>query len=108
MHKRLSSNAPALVVSMALVFPASPAEARIECRGNFQITKHGPLSTPYCEERQIARVARSNGITVTDAQVRNNPNTKGLALSDYRRRQPAKGLRPCLLSSAKRLSLRVP
>jgi hypothetical protein len=76
MHKRLSSNAPALVVSMALVFAASPAEARIECRGNFQITKHGPISTPYCEERQIARVARSYGITVTDAQVRNNPNTK--------------------------------
>ena len=31
---------------------------------------------PYCEERQIARVARSYGIRVTDSQVRNNPNTK--------------------------------
>ena len=76
MHKRFSSNASALVVSVSLVFAASPAEARIECRGNFQITKHGPISTPYCEERQIARVARSYGIGVTDAEVRNNPNTK--------------------------------
>ena len=39
MHKRFSSNAPALVVSMSLVlFATSPAELRIECRGNFQIT----------------------------------------------------------------------
>ena len=64
----------AAIVAMALV--ASPAVARIECRDNFQITKHGPISTPYCEERQIARVARSYGIAVTDAEVRNNPNTK--------------------------------
>ena len=77
MHKRFSSNAAAVVVSMSLVlFAAFPAEARIECRGNFQITKHGPISTPYCEEKQIARVARSYGIAVTDAEVRNNPNTK--------------------------------
>ena len=67
MHKRFLSNASALVVSMSLVlFAASSAEARIECRGNFQITKHGPISTPYCEEKQIARVARSYGIAVTD------------------------------------------
>ena len=64
----------AAIVAMALV--ASPTAARIECRDNFQITKHGPISTPYCEERQIARVARSYGIAVTDAEVRNNPNTK--------------------------------
>ena len=62
-------------ISLGL-FAASPAEARIECRGNFQITKHGPIATPYCEEKQIARVARSYGFAVTDAEVRNNPNTK--------------------------------
>jgi hypothetical protein len=64
----------AAVVGTILV--ASPAAARIECRDNFQITKYGPISTPYCEEKQIARVARSYGIAVTDAEVRNNPNTK--------------------------------
>jgi hypothetical protein len=61
---------------VATIHVASPAAARIECRGNFQITKYGPISTPYCEEKQIARVARSYGIGVTDAEVRNNPNTK--------------------------------
>ena len=64
----------AVVATMVLL--ASPATARIECRGNFQIGKYGPISTPYCEERQIARVARSYGYAVTDEEVRNNPNTK--------------------------------
>jgi hypothetical protein len=67
---------PVMAVLLFTVLAASPAAARIECRGNFQITKYGPISTPYCEERQIARVARSYGIRVTDSQVRNNPNTK--------------------------------
>jgi hypothetical protein len=55
---------------------AAPAAARIECRGNFQVTKYGLISTPYCEETQIARVARSYGARVSDAEVRNNPLTK--------------------------------
>ncbi|MGC2408827.1 MAG: hypothetical protein WA441_02145 [Methyloceanibacter sp.] len=60
---------------MALAAP-EPAAARIECRGNFQITKYGPIATPYCEEEQIAFVARSYGSNVTGAQVRNDPLTK--------------------------------
>jgi hypothetical protein len=52
------------------------AEARIECRGNFQMTKYGPIATPYCEEEQIAFVARSYGSRVTAAQVHNDPLTK--------------------------------
>ena len=52
------------------------AEARIECRGNFQMTKYGPIATPYCEGEQIAFVARSYGRRVTGAQVRNDPLTK--------------------------------
>ena len=61
---------------VATVLLTSPAMARIECRGNLQITKHGPIATLYCEEKQIARVARAYGFGVTDAGVRNNPNTK--------------------------------
>src|SRR6476660_5358410 len=47
----------------------APAEARIECRGNFQVTKYGLIATPYCQEEQIAFVARSNGSKVTGAQL---------------------------------------
>jgi hypothetical protein len=75
---QFSSKLPTMLIALSLgaVIAASPAAARIECRGNFQITKDGPISTPYCEEQQIARVARSYGYAVTDAEVRNNPNTK--------------------------------
>jgi len=53
-----------------------PSEARIQCRGNFQVTKYVLLATPYCEEEQIAFVARSYGSKVTAAQVHNDPLTK--------------------------------
>ena len=72
----MSKHLVCFAVVVATILMASPAVARIECRGNFQITKYGPISTPYCEEKQIARVARSYGMAVTDDEVRNNPNTK--------------------------------
>jgi len=77
MHRQLlSRTATPTVVALLAISLASPAVARIECRGNFQITKYGPIATPYCEEEQIARVAQSYGIRVTGAQVHNNPLTK--------------------------------
>ncbi|ODR94217.1 hypothetical protein AUC69_03450 [Methyloceanibacter superfactus] len=61
---------------MALAFAAEPAAARVQCKGNFQVSKYGLIATPYCEEEQIARVARSYGWKVTGAQIRNNPQKK--------------------------------
>jgi hypothetical protein len=66
----------ALSTSLFVLLTVSPAAAKIECRDNFQVTKYGLISTPYCEERQIARVARSYGFNVSDAEIRNNPNAK--------------------------------
>ena len=67
----------ALATGFLVLAAASPAAAKIECRENFQVTKeNGLISTPYCEDAQIARVARSYGYNVTDAEVHNNPNTK--------------------------------
>lgn len=54
----------------------SPASAKIECRGNFQVTKYGPIATPYCEEENIAVVARTYGIKVTGGEVRRDPLRK--------------------------------
>ena len=54
----------------------APAVARIECRGDFQVTKNDLIATPYCEEEQIAFVMRSYGSKVTGAQVHNDPLTK--------------------------------
>jgi hypothetical protein len=61
---------------VALVLMPEPAAARIQCKGNFQVSKYGLIATPYCEEEQIARVARSYGYKVTPAEVHNNPLKK--------------------------------
>jgi hypothetical protein len=61
---------------VAIFAAPDPAAARIQCRGNFQMTQYGPIATPYCEEEQIAAVARSYGMRVTGSQVRNDPLKK--------------------------------
>lgn len=73
MCSRQPSRAAILALAaMASAAAVSPAAAGIECRGNFQVTKYGLIATPYCEEENIARVARSYGFNVTGAQVRND------------------------------------
>ena len=77
MRNHLKTGAAALAVTALLaVALAAPAAARIECQGNFQITKYGPIATPYCEEEQIAYVAQSYGWKVTAAEVHNDPLKK--------------------------------
>jgi len=72
----LRGSATLAVAALLAVAVTSPAAARIECRGNFQVSKYGLISTPYCEEENIARVARSYGHRVSGAEVRNNPLKK--------------------------------
>jgi hypothetical protein len=62
---------------------AAPATARIGCRGNFQMTKYGPIATPFCEEEQIAFVARSYGQRVTAAGGSQQSPDQGLSVSDH-------------------------
>jgi hypothetical protein len=64
------------IIGLAAVAAPMPAEARIQCQGNFQITKYGPIATPYCEEEQIAHVAQSRGFNVSAAEVHSNPLKK--------------------------------
>jgi hypothetical protein len=46
-----------------------PAAARIQWQGSFAISQYGPIATPYCEEEQIAIVARSYGWKVSGAEI---------------------------------------
>ena len=47
MHRHvLSGSATLAVTALLAIAAASPAAARSECRGNFQITQHGPIATP--------------------------------------------------------------
>jgi hypothetical protein len=77
MHRFTVGGASTLaIIALVAISAASPAAARIECRGNFQVTKYGLIATPYCEEENIARVARSYGMNVSGAQVRRDALTK--------------------------------
>ena len=73
LHRGLASFATVVLLSAASL---QPAAARIRCDGDFQITRFGPIATPYCEEEQIAKVANSYGSRVSAAEVHNNPLTK--------------------------------
>lgn len=33
------------------------AEAKINCKGRYQMTSHGPISSPYCEDNYLAAIA---------------------------------------------------
>ena len=77
MNRYLLSGFATIAVTALLAVGASPAEAHIEYRGNFQVTKKdGLIATPYCEEENIARVAQSYGIRVTPEEVHRNALTK--------------------------------
>ena len=47
------------------------AEARIKCDGRYQVTKHGLISTPYCEDNYLAAIAGYNA-----RALRQNPHLK--------------------------------
>lgn len=55
---------------------AAPAHARIVCKDDYQVVQGNHISTPYCADNYLARVAREYGVRVSDATIRNNPNKK--------------------------------
>jgi hypothetical protein len=65
-----------VVVALLMALCVTPAEAKIRCKGIFQVNKSGLVSTQICRDREIARVARSYGWRVSDAEVRNKPLKK--------------------------------
>lgn len=62
-----SGAAALLIASIA----AQTAEAKIPCKGRYQVTRSGLISTPYCEDNYLAAIAGYNA-----RAVRNNPSVK--------------------------------
>jgi hypothetical protein len=62
-----------VAVPVALV---QPAQSRIVCDGSYQIVQGQPLSTPYCQEQNLARVARAYGMRVSDESIRHSESVK--------------------------------
>jgi hypothetical protein len=67
-----SQSTSLVVIALLAIALCDPAAARIQCQGNFQITKYGPIASSYCEEEQIALVAQSSGWNVSASEVHNN------------------------------------
>ncbi len=61
-----------VAIGLIAIAASTPAVARIQCQGNFQVGPYGLIATPYCEEEQIARVAQSRGFNVSAAEVHRN------------------------------------
>lgn len=66
----------ALAAASALLATAPAAEAKIRCKDGYQLVQGNYLATPYCQEAQLADVARSYGFKVSFAEIRENPNSK--------------------------------
>ena len=49
----------------------------IKCDGSYQLVKgHGPIATPYCQDDNLANVARSYGMRFSTAEIHNTPEIK--------------------------------
>jgi hypothetical protein len=71
------TNSFALAAAAVIILATSSvAEAKIECRDGFQIVNGQEISTPYCNDGLIAKVARERGMNVSEDNVRNSPSTK--------------------------------
>jgi hypothetical protein len=72
-HARIVAS---LCTAIGLLY-AIPAQARIVCHGSFQVMRGGTeIVTPYCENENLAAVAREYGSHVTGAEMRNSPSAK--------------------------------
>jgi hypothetical protein len=63
---------------LAIWFVASvmPANAGIVCDGNFQIVNGQPVSTPYCEDEQLAHALRWRGAKTSGEAIRRSAELK--------------------------------
>jgi hypothetical protein len=63
------------MIALAAIMGATPAAA-ITCKSGFQLVQGNYISTPYCQDAYLTIVARSYGMRVSAAEIRNNPNYK--------------------------------
>lgn len=66
----------ALAGAVMAVVGAGASEAAIRCQGNYQLSGGRLLATPYCEDNNIAVVAREYGMRVNADTIRWNINAK--------------------------------
>lgn len=65
----------AAAVAAASLAP-SAASAKIQCKDGYQIIKGEELATPFCQDENLADVARTYGVQVSGREMRTNLNRK--------------------------------
>lgn len=59
-----------------LVLTATSVQANIRCNGSYQVVNGSEIATPYCQDENLARLARKRGIEVTGTQIRKDLGKK--------------------------------
>lgn len=65
------------ILVAAIAFPA-PAKAHIICDGTFQVISNRDIFTPFCQDEDLSRRTRSQGVKTTGEAVRQSPGLKPL------------------------------
>lgn len=60
----------------AFVLTANSAQANIRCNGAYQVVNGSEIATPYCQDENLARLARRSGMDVTGNQIRKDLGKK--------------------------------
>lgn len=71
-----SNAAQLLLLTASLLITAAPSASAIECQDDYQIVQGQPISTPYCRDGYLAKVAREYGFKASAEAIRNNPSRK--------------------------------
>lgn len=66
----------ALVISLTALPSVAHAKRGITCDGTYQIVDGRPVSTPFCQDEQLARDARKSGAKISADELRNSPDLK--------------------------------
>ena len=64
------------LLAAGFVLSAPGAQAAILCEGNFQIVNGAAISTPYCQDEQLAAFERKQGVKISGEAVRRNSAVK--------------------------------
>ncbi len=59
-----------------LICAVSNANAGIVCKGDFQIVDGMSISTPYCQDENLAANQRFRGVKISGVDVRRHPEIK--------------------------------
>ena len=65
-----------LVFATGFVAAATPVKAAIICDGSFQIVRGEPVSTPYCQDEDLAASLRKHGAWISGDAIRKSSELK--------------------------------